>query len=79
MVTKSDYTSDGIQAARSVMLELHRMLGVYADHIVVVGGWVPELIVPQETEAHVGSMDVNQAINHNSIPEISLSSWFCYV
>lgn len=69
MVTKSDYTEDGIQAAKSVMLELHRLLGEYADHIVVVGGWVPELLIPQEAEAHVGSMDVDLAINHQSIPE----------
>lgn len=69
MVTKSDYTSDGIQAARSVMLELHRMLGEYADHIVVVGGWVPELLIPQGPEAHIGSMDVDLAINHRTLPE----------
>lgn len=69
MVTKSDYTLEGIRAARSVMLELHRLLGEYAQYIIVIGGWVPELLIPQNTEPHVGSMDVDLAINHREIPE----------
>jgi len=69
MVTKSNYTSDGVQAAKSVMLELHRILGEYADHVVVIGGWVPELLISQKAEPHVGSMDVDLAINHWSIPK----------
>lgn len=69
MVTKSDYTSESTQAARSVMLELYRILGEYADHLVLIGGWVPDLLIPQEAEAHVGSMDVDLAVNHRTIPE----------
>jgi hypothetical protein len=32
-----------VEAARQVMLEVMRVLGEYADIIVIVGGWVPEL------------------------------------
>ena len=39
MVAKrSDYTSEAIEAARSVLLELSRLLGEYQDSVVVVGG-----------------------------------------
>ena len=46
MVAKrSDYTSDAVEAARSVLLELSRLLGEYQKGIVIVGGWVPELLI----------------------------------
>jgi hypothetical protein len=39
MVTKrTDYTADAVEAARSVMLELTRLLGEYQEGIVIVGG-----------------------------------------
>lgn len=45
MVTKrTDYTAEAVEAARSVMLELTRRLGEYQKGIVIVGGWVPELL-----------------------------------
>lgn len=42
-VTFRDYSGDQVEAARSVRLELVRVLGEYRDDIVVVGGWVPQL------------------------------------
>jgi hypothetical protein len=42
-VTYRDYSGDLVDAARSVLLELVRLLGEYRDDIVVVGGWVPPL------------------------------------
>ena len=41
MVTKGDYDALQVEAARSVLLELVRLLGEYRDDMVVVGGWVP--------------------------------------
>jgi hypothetical protein len=46
MVTKRDYDALQVEAARSVMLELTRLLGEYHDDMVVVGGWVPALLIP---------------------------------
>ncbi len=46
-VTHRDYSADLVEAARSVLLELVGLLGEYRDDIVVVGGWVPQLILPQ--------------------------------
>lgn len=45
------------------------ILGEYQDDIVVVGGWVPELLLDQAEQKHVGSIDVDLAINHRSINE----------
>lgn len=50
-----------------MLLELHRVLGEYRDRIAVVGGWVPELLLPG---AHVGSMDVDLALDHRSLTEV---------
>jgi len=49
------------------MLELVRLLGEYRDDIVVVGGWVPTLLIPQDKAPHVGSIDVDLALNHKSL------------
>jgi hypothetical protein len=67
MVTKSDYDSAQVEAARSVMLELVHLLGEYRDDMVVVGGWVPALLIPQDKARHIGSMDVDLALNHKTL------------
>jgi hypothetical protein len=35
-----DYTSEAVEAARSVIIELVHILGEYRDNIVLVGGWM---------------------------------------
>ena len=67
MVTKTDYDVSQVDAARSVMLELVHLLGEYRDDIVVVGGWVPALLIPQDKAQHIGSMDVDLALNHKTL------------
>ena len=69
MVTKRDYTEEAVMAARSVLIEINHLLGEYRQHIVVIGGWVPGLVIPQEKEKHIGSIDVDLAINHKEISE----------
>ncbi|MFH0798807.1 MAG: nucleotidyl transferase AbiEii/AbiGii toxin family protein [Pseudomonadota bacterium] len=67
MVTKIDYEARAVHAARSVLLELTHLLGAYHEDIVLVGGWVPELLLPSKESPHVGSTDVDLALNHRSI------------
>ena len=43
MVIRPDYETEAVNAAKSVLLELTRLLGQYRDEIVLIGGWVPEL------------------------------------
>ncbi len=51
------------------MLELAHLLGEYRDDIVVVGGWVPKLILPSVPLQHVGSIDVDLALNHRHLKD----------
>lgn len=67
--TRTDYSADAVAAARAVMLELVRLLGEYRDEIVIVGGWVPELLLPLARPGHIGSTDVDLALDHRRITE----------
>ena len=69
MITRRDYTAEGVEAARSVLVELVHLLGEYKDDIVLIGGWVPEVLLPHYTGPHIGSMDVDIALNHQKIQE----------
>jgi hypothetical protein len=69
MVTRRDYTAEDIEAARSVLIELVHLPGEYKDDIVLIGGWVPEVLLPRYSGPHVGSMDVDIALNHQKIEE----------
>lgn len=60
-----------VEAARSVLIELCGLLGAYRDDIVVIGGWVPELLLAGGPERHVGSTDVDLALNHRTLHEAS--------
>ena len=46
MVTRRDYTAEGVEASRSVLIELVHLLGEYKDDIVLIGGWIPEVLLP---------------------------------
>ena len=67
MVTQRDYTVEAVEAARSVLIELVHLLGEYRDEIVLIGGWVPEVLLPKKDKPHVGSMDVDLALNHRTL------------
>jgi hypothetical protein len=61
--SQADYPPDAVEAAKSVLIELVHILGEYRDDMVIVGGWVPLLMLPDST-GHVGSTDVDIALNH---------------
>lgn len=67
MVTKRDYTAEAIAAAKSVLIELVHLLGEYRENTVLIGGWVPELLLSAKTSLHVGSMDIDLALDHRRI------------
>ena len=41
-----DYTAAAVDAAKSVLIELMHILGEYRDDMVLVGGWIPDLLIP---------------------------------
>lgn len=67
--SRKDYDDLGIRAARSVLLELVRVLGEYRDDIAIIGGWVPSLLLENADEKHIGSTDVDLALNHRTIDD----------
>lgn len=69
MVTRRNYTAEAVQAAHSVLIELIHLLGEYKDDMVLIGGWIPEVLLPHVSAPHVGSMDVDLALNHQKINE----------
>jgi hypothetical protein len=69
-MTHRDYSADLFSAARSVLLELVRLLGEFREDMVIVGGWVPQLILPQAPKQHVGSIDVDLALDHRHLQDI---------
>lgn len=73
MVTARDYTAEAVSAARTVLIELTHLLGQYRDDIVLVGGWVPPLLLGEATE-HVGSMDVDLALDHKKLERCGYES-----
>ena len=65
--SRIDYPDLATEAARMVMLELVRILGEYKDSMAIVGGWVPELLFANAKPKHVGSIDVDIALDHRTI------------
>ncbi len=68
----SEYVSAQSELVRATCLYVATNLGDMMDDLVIVGGLVPSLIVdqatlPEGTEAHVGTMDL----------DVGLHSWRC--
>lgn len=51
------------------MLETIRILGEYRGSMVLIGGWVPQLLFQNTGELHTGSIDVDLAFDHKRITE----------
>ena len=58
-----DYHSRQVEAAHRVLVDLGQVLASFHDVIVVVGGWVPDLLLPKADPEHVGSIDVDVALD----------------
>ena len=69
MVTQRDYTTGAVNAARSVLIEVVHLLAEYWENIVLIGGWVPEILLGRNKNPHVGSIDVDLALNHLRLEE----------
>lgn len=60
---REDYSDRQIAAARRVLVDLGQVLRSFEDCLVVVGGWVPDLLMEGSEEVHVGSIDVDLALD----------------
>lgn len=60
---EEDYTSRQVEAAHRVLIDLGQVLASYVDCLVIVGGWTPGLLLDEAEERHVGSIDVDLALD----------------
>lgn len=47
---ESDYSQRHTEAARRVLIDIGQVLASFADCLVVVGGWTPDLLLPKAVE-----------------------------
>jgi len=66
---REDYSDRQIAAAHRVLVDLGQVLTSFEDCLVVVGGWVPDLLMEQAEEAHVGSIDVDLALDAEKLAD----------
>lgn len=66
---RGDYSARQIEAARRVLVDLGQVLRQFEDCLVVVGGWIPDLLIPHPEEPHVGSIDVDLALDAGKLGE----------
>lgn len=62
-----DYSGGQREAAHRILVELCSLFAQYQDDIRVIGGWVPDLLFPDQ--GHVGSVDVDMLINHLTLQD----------
>lgn len=60
---EGDYSERQTDAAHRVLVDLGQVLASFRDCVVVVGGWVPDLLLQGSSEPHVKSIDVDLALN----------------
>ena len=60
---EEDYEPRQVAAAKRVIVDVMQVLASYEDCLVLVGGWVPDLVIGESDEAHVGSIDVDLALD----------------
>lgn len=62
-----DYNEGQKEAAHRILIELVNLFDEYRDDVRIVGGWVPDLMFPDE--GHIGSVDVDVLINHLNLKD----------
>jgi hypothetical protein len=70
----SEYKSEQVELVRATCLYVATKLGDLMDELVVVGGLVPSLLIdqatlPDDTDAHVGTMDLDVGLTLALIDE----------
>jgi hypothetical protein len=69
MVSKSQYGEREVNACKAVLIELVHLMGEIKDEMVIIGGWTPVFLLPQSEEPHIGSLDIDVALNFSKIPD----------
>ena len=60
---QNEYGTRQTEAARRVLVDVGQVLAAFKDCFVLIGGWVPDFLLPDAEERHVGSIDVDLALD----------------
>jgi len=69
MVSKSQYGEREVKACKAVLLELVHLLGEIKDEMVIIGGWTPTFLFPESDDPHIGSLDIDVALDFSKITD----------
>jgi hypothetical protein len=69
MANIEDYDEYSVKRCFTVLIELLTILGEYRDNLVLVGGWVAKLTLEGAEEQHIGTTDVDIAVDFQNIPD----------
>jgi hypothetical protein len=64
-----DHKNIAITGVRQILLEVFKLLEDFHESLILIGGWVPIMIIPEVEDKHVGTLDVDLAINDKSLDE----------
>jgi hypothetical protein len=67
MATVANYPREAFEACLSVLMELMMLLGKDREAAVVVGGLVPFLLLGEEGKGHIGTRDIDLALDADRI------------
>ena len=70
--SQRDYSEGQREAAHRVLIEVTNILRDYQNDILLIGGWVPDLLFPGKD--HIGSIDVDILLNHKNLVEASYAT-----
>lgn len=65
--SQTDYSLGQKEAAQRVLIEIANLLSDFKEDMLVIGGWVPDLLFPNQ--GHIGSIDVDVLFNHKNLVE----------
>lgn len=60
---REEYSQRQVEAAHRVLVDVGQVLASFEDCLVVIGGWVPDLLLTDVDEPHIGSIDVDLALD----------------
>lgn len=66
---KGDYSERQTTAAHRVLVDLGQVLASFRECVVVVGGWVPDLLLAKSDEPHAMSIDVDLALDAGKLSD----------
>lgn len=64
-----EYDSRQVEAAYRVLIDIGQVLGSFRDCLVVVGVWVPDLLILEPEGPHIGSIDVDLALDADKLKD----------